>query len=163
MSDQYTFTTGKAAGTRRPPQDNLGSQVCFAVYCATLGFNKVYRRALKLLDITYPQYLVLMVLRERDNVAMSEISERLKLESSTLTPMLKRLEVQGVVRRKRYAFDERQVIISLTEKGLALLAGTSPVPAYVQRATGLTAEECKALSELLAKLNAGLERSVKNA
>ena len=159
MSNQYTFTAGKAAGA----QDSLSSQVCFSVYSAMLGFNKVYRRALKDLDITYPQYLVLTVLGECDNIAMTEISERLKLESSTLTPMLKRLEEQGIVRRKRYAFDERKVIISLTEKGAEVIARACDVPDYVAGATGLSLEEDHALRALLAKLNIQLDKSVQNA
>lgn len=159
MSDQYSFTAGKASGS----PDSLGSQVCFSVYCAMLGFNKVYRQALRLLDITYPQYLVLMVLSERDHVAMTEIAQRLRLESSTLTPMLKRLEEQGIVRRKRYAFDERKVIISLTEKGLALISRAKTIPAQVSKASGLTAEESRALRTLLAKLNLELCKSRKRS
>jgi DNA-binding MarR family transcriptional regulator len=155
MSDEFTFTAGKANGS----PDSLGSQVCFAVYCAMLGFNKVYRQALRVLDITYPQYLVLMVLRERDHVAMTDLAQRLTLESSTLTPMLKRLEEQGLVRRKRYAFDERKVVISLTEKGIAVITRARSVPAQVSRASGLTAEESRALRTLLAKLNLELGKN----
>ena len=124
-----------------------------------LGFNKVYRQALRVLDITYPQYLVLMVLRERDHVAMTDLAQRLTLESSTLTPMLKRLEEQGLVRRKRYAFDERKVVISLTEKGIAVITRARSVPAQVSRASGLTAEESRALRTLLAKLNLELGKN----
>jgi DNA-binding MarR family transcriptional regulator len=155
MSNEFTFTAGKANGS----PDSLGSQVCFAVYCAMLGFNKVYRQALRVLDITYPQYLVLMVLRERDHVAMTDLAQRLTLESSTLTPMLKRLEEQGLVRRKRYAFDERKVVISLTEKGIAVITRARSVPAQVSRASGLTAEESRALRTLLAKLNLELGKN----
>lgn len=159
MSDQFTFTAGKANGS----PDSLGSQVCFAVYCAMLGFNKVYRQALRVLDITYPQYLVLMVLRERDRVPMTELAQRLTLESSTLTPMLKRLEEQGLVSRKRHAFDERKVIISLTEKGIAVITRARSVPAQVSRASGLTDEESRALRTLLAKLNVELGKNRKRS
>lgn len=159
MSDQFAFTAGKAAGS----QDSLASQVCFSVYGAMLGFNKLYRRALKELDITYPQYLVLTVLGQSDNIAMTCISERLKLESSTLTPLLKRLEEQGIVRRKRYAFDERKVIISLTEKGAELIGRAGAVPDYVSSATGLSVDEDRTLRALLAKLTTKLEKSMENA
>jgi DNA-binding MarR family transcriptional regulator len=152
MDKHITYTSAKSTGQR----DSLGSQLCFSVYSAMLAFNKVYRHALKALDVTYPQYLVLMLLREGDNVSMSGISQRLKLESSTLSPLLKRMEEQGILVRKRYAFDERQIIISLTEKGATLVAKAGAVPAYVARASGLTSEENKVLRALLAKLNGEL-------
>ncbi len=156
MANQTTYTSAKVTGQT----NSLGALLSFSVYSAMLGFNKVYRKALNMLGITYPQYLVLMLLRERGNVPMSEISQRLNLESSTLSPLLKRMEGQGILVRKRYAFDERQVIISLTEKGSALASKAGLVPAYVNRASGLTSEENKVLRALLAKLHEGL---VKNA
>ncbi|MFK3738343.1 MarR family winged helix-turn-helix transcriptional regulator [Massilia sp. TN1-12] len=82
--------------------------------------NKVYRKALRKLDLTYPQYLVLMVLWEKDELTVSEIGARLFLDSATLTPLLKRLEAAGLVSRARSAADERQVVVSLTEGGRAL-------------------------------------------
>ncbi len=156
MANQTKYTSAKATGKT----NSLGALLSFSVYSAMLGFNRVYRKALNMLDITYPQYLVLTILRERDNVAMSEIAQRLNLESSTLSPLLKRMEEQGILVRRRYAFDERQVILSLTETGGALAAKAGTVPAYVNRASGLTSEENKVLRALLAKLHEGL---VKNA
>lgn len=152
MSNPITYTAAKAVGRT----DRLGTLLCFSVYSAMLAFNRAYRKALKALDITYPQYLVLMLLRERENVSMSDISHRLGLGSSTLSPLLRRMEEQGILVRKRYAFDERQVIISLTEAGAALTAMASAVPADVGRATGLTSEENCALRALLAKLTGEL-------
>src|SRR6516165_3636799 len=84
----------------------LGSQLCFALYSTLLGVNKVYRKILEDLDITYPQYLVMLVLWEHDRVNVSEICERLYLETPTLTPLLKRLELRGLIRRARSTDDE---------------------------------------------------------
>ncbi|MDH2431507.1 MarR family transcriptional regulator [Pokkaliibacter sp. MBI-7] len=95
----------------------LDDQICFALYSTSLAMNKVYRRVLKALDLTYPQYLVMMVLWENDQRMVSEIGERLYLDSATLTPLLKRMESAGLVERNRAPQDERQVIISLTDKG----------------------------------------------
>ena len=94
----------------------LGNQLCFAVYSAAHAFNAAYKPFLEPLGLTYPQYLVLMVLWEEDGLMVREIGERLNLDSGTLTPMLKRLEAAGFVTRKRDAKDERQVRIQLTQK-----------------------------------------------
>ena len=94
----------------------LGNQLCFAVYSAAHAFNAAYKPFLEPLGLTYPQYLVLMVLWEEDGLMVREIGERLNLDSGTLTPMLKRLEAAGFVTRKRDTKDERQVRIQLTPK-----------------------------------------------
>ena len=94
----------------------LGNQLCFAVYSAAHAFNAAYKPFLEPLGLTYPQYLVLMVLWEEDGLMVREIGERLNLDSGTLTPMLKRLEAAGFVTRKRDAKDEGQVRIELTQK-----------------------------------------------
>jgi DNA-binding MarR family transcriptional regulator len=155
MINRLDFTSAKASAQGSP----LSAYLCFSVYTAMLRFNKIYRRALKVLKITYPQYLVLMVLRDRDNVSMTDIAQKVHLESSTLTPLLKRLEEQGIVCRRRYAFDERQVIISLTAHGNAIAAKAHAVPAYVTRVSGLAQEENLELRRLLGKLNHELERN----
>ena len=98
----------------------LDLQVCFALYSAQLAMSKVYRKLLKELGLTYPQYLVMMVLWEQDRLSVSEIGERLFLDSATLTPLLKRLESMGLVLRKRSRPDERHVEVTLTESGRAL-------------------------------------------
>src|SRR5947208_4619808 len=98
----------------------LDNQICFAVYSATHAFNRVYKPLLDRLGLTYPQYLVMLVLWERDDVAVKEIGERLFLDSGTLTPLLKRLEAAGLIKRTRSKQDERQVLISLTAQGEAL-------------------------------------------
>ena len=98
----------------------LGNQLCFAIYSAAHAFNRVYKPLLDRLGLTYPQYLVMLVLWERDGVPVKDIGERLFLDSGTLTPLLKRLEAADLIKRTRSAEDERQVLISLTSQGQAL-------------------------------------------
>jgi MarR family transcriptional regulator, organic hydroperoxide resistance regulator len=98
----------------------LGNQVCFPVYSAAHAFNRVYKPLLDRLGLTYPQYLAMLVLWERDGVPLKEIGERLFLDSGTLTPLLKRLEAAGFVKGSRSSEDERQVKITLTAQGQAL-------------------------------------------
>ena len=106
----------------------LDSQLCFALYSANLALNKVYRKLLKPFDLTYPQYIVMLVLWEKDAVTVSEIGDRLYLDSATLTPLLKRLEGAGLITRTRAAEDERQVIIALTDAGRALKTKAKVIP-----------------------------------
>ncbi len=98
----------------------LDHHLCFAIYKANHAFNRFYKPVLKDLGVTYPQYLTLLALYEKDRRCVSELGERLFLESNTLTPLLKRLEEMGLVSRQRSKEDERQVIVSLTEQGRAL-------------------------------------------
>src|SRR5437660_5158483 len=108
---------------RKPAADwplMLDNQICFAVYSTAHAFNRVYKPLLDRLGLTYPQYLVMLVLWERDGVAVKDIGERLFLDSGTLTPLLKRLEVAGFVKRTRSTQDERQVMSALTSQGQAL-------------------------------------------
>src|ERR1700749_3475178 len=105
---------------RKPVADQplrLDNQICFAVYSAAHAFNRVYKPLLDRLGLTYPQYLVMLGLWERDGVAVKDIGERLFLDSGTLTPLLKRLEAAGLVKRTRSTQDERQVLIALTPQG----------------------------------------------
>jgi DNA-binding MarR family transcriptional regulator len=138
------------AQTATEPKVLLDGQLCFALYSTSLAMNKLYRRLLKKLGITYPQYLVMLVLWEGDEVSVSEIGERLFLDSATLTPLLKRLEAAGLVTRTRAASDERQVIIALTRQGRALKAQAAEVQEGV-----FCAAECPL--EQLAALKASLE------
>jgi DNA-binding MarR family transcriptional regulator len=94
----------------------LGNQLCFAVYTAAHAFNAAYKPFLEALGLTYPQYLVLMVLWEQDGLMVKDIGERLSLDSGTITPILKRLEAAGFVTRQRDTKDERQVRVALTKK-----------------------------------------------
>jgi hypothetical protein len=95
----------------------LDNQICFAVYSTAHAFNRVYKPLLDKLGLTYPQYLVMLVLWERDGVPVKDIGERLFLDSGTLTPLLKRLEAAELIKRTRSTEDERQVLIALTAKG----------------------------------------------
>lgn len=130
----------------------LDQQLCFALYSAGLAMNKVYRGLLTKLRLTYPQYLVMLVLWERDSLTVSEIGERLFLDSATLTPLLKRLEIAGLLDRARSADDERQVIITLTTEGGALKKQAASIPGNVFCATGCDIEDMLALKEQLTSL-----------
>lgn len=106
----------------------LDHQLCFAMYSASLAMTKAYKKLLAPLDITYPQYLVMMVLWEKDQVTVSELGGRLFLDSGTLTPLLKRMEAMGLLHRTRDAEDERRVLVSLTPAGRALREKAKTVP-----------------------------------
>ncbi|WP_369788164.1 MarR family winged helix-turn-helix transcriptional regulator [Rouxiella sp. WC2420] len=104
--------------------------LCFALYSASLAMTKLYQSRLKPLGLTYPQYLVLLALWERDNVTVSEIGERVQLDSGTLSQLLKRLEQTGIISRRRdVGNDERRVLISLTKQGHQLKIDAAGVPA----------------------------------
>lgn len=98
----------------------LDNQLCFALYAATRAMSKTYRQRLEPMGLTYPQYLVLIVLWERDGITVSEVGEKLMLDSGTLTPLIKRLEGMDIVRRHRNRNDEREVLVYLTDKGAGL-------------------------------------------
>jgi DNA-binding MarR family transcriptional regulator len=134
----------------------LDGQLCFALYSANLAMGKLYRQLLAELDLTYPQYLVMLVLWEGDGITVSELGERLFLDSATLTPLLKRLQAAGLVQRTRGTRDERQVIVTLTDEGRALREKAGQVPVEVFCATGCEIDELSGLKGKLEKLRAGL-------
>jgi MarR family transcriptional regulator, organic hydroperoxide resistance regulator len=134
----------------------LGEQLCFALYSTSLAMNKVYRKLLRELGLTYPQYLVMLVLWERDGVSVSEIGERLYLNSATLTPLLKRIETLGLISRRRAHEDERQVIVSLSRAGRELRQKTGEVQDGVFRASGCTVEDLVAIKQRLDLLRSRL-------
>lgn len=146
------------AGSATDRDLTLDAQLCFAVYSAAHAFNKVYRRELKDLDLTYPQYLVMLVLWEKDAVNVSDICERLHLETTTLTPLLKRMEANGLILRQRSQADERQVIVSLTEAGRTLREKARDIPCRLAEAVGCSAEEIGDLRQRLKKLRNTLSR-----
>ncbi|NEV77743.1 MarR family transcriptional regulator [Rhodopseudomonas sp. BR0C11] len=137
-------------------KQKLENQLCFALYSTLLGVNKVYRGLLREFDLTYPQYLVMLVLWERDQINVSEICEQLYLETTTLTPLLKRLEARGLVSRRRSAEDERQVIVSLTDEGRSLRLQLKHVPDCLGAAMGGSLDEIVELRNKLTKLRANL-------
>ena len=138
----------------------LGNQICFAVYSTAHAFNRVYKPLLDRLGLTYPQYLVMMVLWERDDVPLKDIGEKLFLDSGTLTPLLKRLEASGLIKRTRSTEDERQVLIALTPKGQALREEARAVPQAILSSSACSVGELFAMkNELVAlrdRLNAAL-------
>ncbi|HET6431853.1 MarR family transcriptional regulator [Dyella sp.] len=139
--------------TQRPDDSHallqLDRQVCFSLYAAQLAMTKVYRTLLADLGLTYPQYLVMLVLWETDAMTVSQIGDRLFLDSATLTPLLKRLEGAGLVQRRRASHDERQVVISLTPQGESLRQRAADVPGAVFCATGCDRDELLALKSQL--------------
>jgi len=114
----------------------LDHQLCFALYSASLAMTKLYKPLLEPLGLTYPQYLAMLVLWERDGLTVSELGQRLQLDSGTLTPLLKRLEASGLVQRLRDTADERRVLLRLTAAGRALKARAAKVPPQVACAAG---------------------------
>lgn len=126
-------------------------QLCFALYASSLAMTKLYRPLLEPLGLTYPQYLVMLALWERDGAGVGELGERLSLDSGTLTPLLKRLEAAGLLLRLRDADDERRVRVALTAGGRALRRKAEAVPATIAAASGCSLDE---LSDLTARLQA---------
>lgn len=130
----------------------LANQLCFAVYSTAHAFNRLYKPLVDSLGLTYPQYLVMLILWEQDGRTVKSIGDRLHLDSGTLTPLLKRLEASGLVARTRDAADERQVMITLTEQGVALKEKARAVPKVVACATGRPVSELQALRDDLIRL-----------
>lgn len=126
--------TGKQ--TAAEPPLKLDNQICFAIYSAAHAFNRVYKPLLDRLGLTYPQYLVMLVLWESEPLSVTALGQRLFLDSGTLTPLLKRLEAGGFITRRRNPRDERQVLIGLTPAGSALKAQASDIPEAICRASG---------------------------
>lgn len=136
----------------------LSDQLCFAIYSLSKEIVNKYRPLLESLDVTYPQYLVLMVLWEHKNLSVREIGELLHLDSGTLTPLLKRLEVKQIVKRERCKNDERVVKICLTDKGVALKENAACVPSQLMEKVQLTSEETKQLKLIVNKILNTIEK-----
>ncbi|WCN79950.1 MarR family winged helix-turn-helix transcriptional regulator [Micromonospora sp. LH3U1] len=138
----------------------LRRQVCFALYAASRALTDVYRPILDEVGLTYPQYLALLVLWERpdDAPTVSELGGELRLDSGTLSPLLKRLETAGLVVRRRSARDERRVEVGLTEQGRALREQLCDVPLRIAQATGLGISELVALRDTLTRVTETIHR-----
>jgi DNA-binding MarR family transcriptional regulator len=134
----------------------LDHQLCFALYASSLAMTKLYKPLLEPLGLTYPQYLVMLVLWEADGVAVSDLGARLTLDSGTLTPLLKRLEAAGLVQRRRDRDDERRVLVTLTAAGQALKARAAQVPLQVFCAANCSLDELSALTRRLQALRGEL-------
>lgn len=134
----------------------LGDQLCFALYSASRAMSKVYRPLLEPLGLTYPQYLVMLVLWERDGLTVTEIGDRLYLDSATLTPLLKRLQSAGMVTRTRASTDERQVLVALTSAGRGLKAKATGLPGSILRAAACQPADLASIQARLESLRARL-------
>ena len=130
----------------------LENQVCFPLYAAAREMIRRYKPSLDALDLTYTQYIAMMVLWEEGAVTVKALGAKLYLDSGTLTPLLKKLEAKGLVTRARSLEDERNLIVSLTPEGLALRERALCVPARMAQCTQLTPEEAATLYRLLYKL-----------
>ncbi|MBB2205047.1 MarR family winged helix-turn-helix transcriptional regulator [Gluconacetobacter takamatsuzukensis] len=137
--------------------------LCFSLYAASHAFNRLYQPLLEPLGLTYPQYLVLTVLWAEDGLLVGQIGEKLALVSSTLTPLLKRLEGAGLVARTRDRQDERQVRVTLTEAGHAMRDRAAGIPACVLSATGLSLEKLLRLKDEIDALRHMVEQHKDNA
>jgi DNA-binding MarR family transcriptional regulator len=130
----------------------LDNQLCFAVYSASLAMTRLYKPLLEKLSLTYPQYLVMLALWETDGPTVSQLGERLSLDSGTLTPLLKRLETNGLVARLRDVADERRVHITLTPAGRKLKTRAVDVPACLLAASQCSLDELAGLTQQLQTL-----------
>jgi len=130
----------------------LSNQVCFALYSASRAVTAVYRPILEPLGLTYPQYLVLLVLWENDPVTVKRLGEELMLDSGTLSPLLKRMVTAGLLTKERSSADERSVVVRLTPAGRALRDRVGSVPAQVAGATGLAPARLRDLRTTLREL-----------
>lgn len=124
----------------------LDNQLCFALYSASLAMTKIYKPLLQELGLTYPQYIAMLALWERDGLMVSELGERLSLDSGTLTPLLKRLETLGLVARIRDVADERRVHITLTPAGRKLKTRAAKIPGCILAASQCSIPELVSLT-----------------
>ena len=150
-ADRLARAPGKGGG-------DLDDFLCFAVYSANHAFNRAYQPLLDALGLTYPQYLVMVSLWRADGQMVGELAGHLDLESSTLTPLIKRLEVLGLVRRHRSLDDQRQVHVGLTEAGRALEQRAASVPAAIGAASRLDRAAAERLRADIAQLRDALQR-----
>lgn len=144
---------------KNPAGGGVDDLLCFSVYSTGLAFNRVYKSLLDELDLTYPQYLVLVSLWADDDQTVSSLGDHLFLESNTLTPLLKRIEAMGYIRRKRDDEDERVVRVSVTRQGAALREQFDRIKGCVIEATGLSDAEVETLHTTIKKLRSNLRRS----
>ena len=144
----------KPKDAQKPANPGLADFLCFAIYSANLAFGRAYKPILEELGLTYPQYITLVALWDEDNRTVGGLGETLFLESNTLTPLLKKLEAMGYVRRQRVPADERQVVVSLTDSGRQLR--DKVCSESLMKATGLSAEEFSRLRKEVVALRDNL-------
>ena len=154
------------AGDPRDPREQwlqLDRQLCFALYSSSLAMTKIYKPLLAPLGLTYPQYLVMLVLWEVDGLSVSQLGQRLSLDSGTLTPLLKRLEALGHLERRRARDDERRVDIFLTPAGRTLRAQALDIPGQLACASACDLHELTALTQRLHQLRGQLSAAASPA
>ena len=135
----------------------IENQLCFPLYACSREVIKLYKPCLDKIDLTYTQYITMLILWEKKSVTAKELGDRLYLDSGTLTPLLKKLEHKGLVSRRRSEEDERSLIVSLTEEGLQLRDEALSVPTEMAKCGNLNAEEAQQLYKLLYKLLSNTE------
>ena len=155
-------STAAAADARADAWLALDKQLCFALYSASLAMTKVYKPLLAPLGLTYLQYLVMLALWEHDGQSVSALGDKLALDSGTLTPLLKRLETQGRVRRERDAEDERRVIVQLTPAGRQMKVEARRIPREIGRASGCELSEIVDLTRQLTAMRDALTKQAEH-
>jgi len=138
---------------------DVDALLCFAIYSTNLAFGRVYRKPLEALGLTYPQYLVMVALWKRDGLTVGQLCEQLRLDTNTLTPLLKRLEAMHLLTRKRSAEDERRVVVALSEKGRAMRAEAGEVMRCIAEAVGMPTEAAAGLARRMHALRDNLEKA----
>jgi MarR family transcriptional regulator, organic hydroperoxide resistance regulator len=141
----------------------LDGQLCFSLYGAAIAINRAYKPLLDQLGLTYPQYLVVAVLTEKDSQTIGDIADRLGLEPSTITPLVKRLEQAGHLTRRRNPEDEREVKVTLSQQGRDIFTKTGCLRAELQKRSGLSSEELIAFNRQVQKLRDAVAGTASNA
>lgn len=137
----------------------LDNQLCFALYSASLAMTKAYKPLLEQLNLTYPQYLVMLILWQQDGITLREIADRMLMDSGALTPVLKRLEQQGLITRRRVSGNERALEVCVTEQGAALKTQAASVVLQIGASCALDLNELTALRQQLVQLRQRLGAS----
>ena len=138
---------------------DLDELLCFAVHSTGFAFNRTYRRVLNQLNLTYPQYLVMLALWREDGVTVGQLGERLSLETNTLTPLLKRLEAMALLTRRRSTEDERRVLVALSDAGRAMQQDAKGISDCIATDSGLPLADLQRLTRDLQTLRGNLERA----
>lgn len=144
--------------TKTPPPHPLDQQICFTLYATSMAITRAYKPLLDAMGLTYPQYLVLNALGESDGATIGAIASRLDLESSTVTPLVKRLEAAGLVSRRRGLEDERRVEVTMTEAGRALLGQSGCLNEALLERSGMAGEDLGALNRRIQALHDAIVR-----
>lgn len=149
-----------ATGNAQESQLKLSNFLCFAIYSTANAVTRAYQPRLAALGLTYPQYLVMVVLWEQENQTVKAIGDKLSLDSGTLTPLLKRLETAGLITRRRNTVDERQVLIGLTNEGRKMRERAEAVPVAMGQAFGCSMDEAQSLRSELITMRDNLVASI---